>query len=86
MSVTSHRTGEKRAWYHCSSKEQYYTKCSNRCVTADSINKQVWEVIDIICQNLHVLEELGDRIKLSASEPEQCYIEQLEEKKVFNQI
>lgn len=83
MSVTSHRTGEKRAWYHCSSKEQYYTKCSNRCVTADSINKQVWEVIDIICQNLHVLEELGDRIKLSASEPEQCYIEQLEEKEKF---
>lgn len=80
MSTVNHRTKDKRAWYHCSSKEQYYTKCGNKSVTADAINKQVWEIIDVIAQNIHVLEELGDAIKLSATEPEQCYVEQLEEK------
>jgi len=80
MSTVNHRTKDKRAWYHCSSKEQYYTKCSNKSVTADAINKQVWDIIDTIAKNLHILEELGDAIKLSATEPEQCYIEQLEEK------
>ena len=80
MSTVNHRTKDKRAWYHCSSKEQYYTKCSNKSVTADAINKQVWEIIDTISRNLHVLEELGDVIKLSATEPEQYYIEQLEAK------
>jgi len=49
-------------------------------VTADAINKQVWDIIEIIRKNVHVLEELGDMIKLNASEPEQLYIEQLEEK------
>ncbi|MFA5143764.1 MAG: recombinase family protein [Candidatus Omnitrophota bacterium] len=80
MSTVNHRTKDKRAWYHCSSKEQYYTKCNNKSVTADAINKQVWEIVDTISRNLHVLEELGDAIKLSATEPEQCYIEQLEAK------
>ncbi len=80
MVIVNHRTKEKRAWYHCSSKESYYIKCSNKSVTADAINKQVWGIIDTICQNIHILEELGDRIKLSASEPEQCDVKQLEEK------
>lgn len=49
-------------------------------MTADAINKQVWDIVEVIRQNLHVLEELGDMIKLNASEPEQLYVEQLEEK------
>lgn len=85
MSTVNHRTKDKRAWYHCSSKEQYYTKCSNKSVTADAINRQVWDIIDTISRNLHILEELGDAIKLSATEPEQCYVEQLEqEEKLLN--
>jgi len=56
-----------------------YVKCKNKSVTADAINKQVWDIVDTISRNLHVIEELGDMIKLSATEPEQCYIEQLEE-------
>jgi len=78
--TVNHRKKQRRPWYRCASKEAYYIKCNNKSVTADAINKQVWEIIDVICQNIHVLEELGDRIKLSASEPEQCYIEQLEAK------
>lgn len=80
MSTVNHRTKEKREWYHCSSKGSYYIKCNNKSVTADAINGQVWDIVDIICQNLSVLEGLGDIVKLTASEPEKCYIEQLEEK------
>ena len=78
--TVNHRTKQRRPWYRCASKEAYYIECKNKSVTADAINKQVWEIIDVICQNIHVLEELGDMIKLSSSEPEQCYIEQLEER------
>jgi len=49
-------------------------------VTADTINKQVWDIIDTISKNIHVIEGLGDFIKLSAAEPEHCYIEELETK------
>lgn len=80
MSIFNHRTKEKKAWYHCSSKGHYYIKCNNKSVTADAISKQIWEIIDIISKNLHILEELGDAIKLSATEPEECYLKQLEEK------
>ncbi|MBN3038301.1 MAG: hypothetical protein JW869_02665, partial [Candidatus Omnitrophica bacterium] len=58
----------------------YYIKCKNKSVTADAINKQVWSIIDTICKNIHVIEELGSRIKLSASEPNKCQVEQLEAK------
>ena len=64
----------------CSSKGIPHIKCSNKSVTADAINKQVWDIVEVIRQNLHVLEELGDMIKLNASEPEQLYVEQLEDK------
>jgi len=48
-----------------------YIKCANKSVTAEDINRQVWDIIDTIAKNLHVIEELGDMIKLSAIEPEQ---------------
>ncbi len=79
MATTNHRLGTKQAWYHCSSEGQYYyKKCHNKAVSAEAINAQVWEIIDIISQNVHVLEELGDAIKCSIEEPEECYREQLE--------
>lgn len=78
--TVNHRTRQRRPWYRCASKEAYYIKCNNKSVTADAINKQVWEIIDVICRNIHVLEELGDAIKLNSSEPEQCYIEEIEQK------
>lgn len=81
--IVNHRTKMRRPWYRCSSKGIRYIKCNNKSVTADAINKQVWDIIDIIRKNLHVLEELGDMIKLNASEPEQLYVEQLEEKETF---
>ncbi|OPY88347.1 MAG: DNA-invertase hin [Smithella sp. PtaU1.Bin162] len=80
MAKVNHRTGEKRAWYHCSSKEAYYMKCSNKSVTADSVNEQVWDIIDVIHKNIDVLEEMEDVIKLSVEEPEECFIAELEEK------
>jgi len=52
-------------------------------VTADAINKQVWDIVEVIRKNLHVLEELGDMIRLNASEPERVYMEQLEEKEAL---
>jgi len=78
--TVNHRTKMRRPWYCCSSMGVSYVKCDNKSVTADAINKQVWDIIDTINKNLHVLEELGDMIKLTASEPEQCYIEDLETK------
>jgi site-specific DNA recombinase len=78
--TVNHRTKMRRPWYRCSSKGIPHIKCNNMSVTADAINKQVWDIIEIIRKNVHVLEELGDMIKLNASEPEQLYIEQLEEK------
>ena len=78
--TVNHRTKMRRPWYRCSSKGIPHIKCSNKSVTADAINKQVWDIVEVIRQNLHVLEELGDMIKLNASEPEQLYVEQLEDK------
>jgi hypothetical protein len=49
----------------------------------DAVTKQVWDIVEVIQQNLHVLEELGDMIKLSAAEPEQVFVEQLEEKEAL---
>lgn len=84
MSATvNHRTKDRRPWYRCSSKGVRYIKCSNKSVTADAINKQVWDIVDVVAQNLHVMEALGDMIKLSASEPEHLYVEQLEEKETL---
>jgi len=78
--TVNHRTKARRPWYCCSSKGVSYIKCDNKSVTADAINKQVWDIVDTISKNLHVIEELGDMIKLSATEPEQHYIEELETK------
>lgn len=68
---------QKKAWYYCSSHGVYYLKCSNKAVTADAINRQIWDVVDMISQNVHVLEGLGDTIKLFADEPEGCSVAQL---------
>lgn len=70
---------QKKAWYYCSSHGVYYLKCSNKAVTADAIDRQVWDVVDMISQNVHVLEGLGDTIKLFADEPEGCSVAQLNE-------
>lgn len=79
MSVSNHRTRVKKEYYRCASKGVYYLKCNSVSISADDANRQVWEIVDTISQNLHVLEELGDRVKLSAVEPEGTLIEKLEE-------
>lgn len=78
MSITNHRTKVKRPWYRCSSKGVSYSTCHNPSVSADVISAQVWDVIDLVCQNLHVLEELGDMVKLNATQPEQVFLDELE--------
>lgn len=83
MTVFNHRTGEKRPWYRCSSVGIKHIKCNNKAVTADILNKQVWDIVDVISKNIHVMEGLADLIKLNVSEPEQLYIEQLEEKEAL---
>jgi len=67
----------KKPWYYCSSNGVHYIKCNNKAITADDINKKIWDIVGIICQNIHILEELGDLIKLNATEPEECYTEEL---------
>ena len=79
MSVTNHRTKVKHPWYRCSSKGVAYIKCNNAGVSADAISAQVWDIIDVVRQNLHVIEELGDLIKLNSSQPEQVFLDELEE-------
>jgi len=80
MVISNKAKQEKKPWYYCSSHGQYYTKCNNKAVTAEKIEAQVWAIVEKVSQNLHVLEELGDLIKMSVSEPEDCYKEQLAEK------
>ena len=70
---------EKKAWYYCSSHGVYYLKCNNKAVTADAIDRQVWDVVDMISLNVHVLEGLGDAIKLSTVEPDEGYVKRLDE-------
>ena len=79
MSITNHRTKLKRPWYRCSSKGISYINCNNASVSAEVINKQVWDIVDVVRSNLHVLEELNDMIKLNASQPEQVFLDELEE-------
>lgn len=78
--TANHRTKARRPWYCCSSVGVSYVKCGNKSVTADAVNQQVWDIIDIISKNLHVIEELGDVIKMTATEPEQYLIDELEAK------
>ncbi len=78
MSISNHRTKVKHPWYRCSSKGVSYLKCDNASVSADAIGKQVWDIVNVVCQNLHVLEEFGDMIKLNASQPEQIFLDELE--------
>ncbi len=80
MLTCNHRTKMRRPWYCCSSMGVSYVKCNNKYVKADVINKQVWDIIDTISKNLHVIEELSEVIKLTATEPEQKSIEDLEAK------
>jgi predicted RNase H-like nuclease len=78
MSITNHRTKVKRPWYRCSSKGVSYIQCNNASVSAESISKQVWDIVDVVKENLNVLEELNDMIKLNASQPEQGFLDELE--------
>ena len=78
MSITNHRTKVKRPWYRCSSKGVSYLKSNNASVSADTIDRQVWDIIDVVRQNVHVIEKLGDMIKLNASQPEQVFLDELE--------
>lgn len=80
MVISNRRIGQKRAWYRCSSVGIPHIKCNNKSVTADEIEKQAWDIIDVIQKNVHVIEGLTDAIKLNASEPEQVYVDQLTEK------
>ncbi len=80
MITVNRKKKYKRAWYYCSSDSHSYMKCSNKAVTADAISKQIWDIIDVIGKNLHVIEELGDMIKMSSNESEECYTEQLQKK------
>jgi len=80
MITCNHRTKMRRPWYACSALGVSYVNCSNKAVRADVLTKQVWDIIDTISKNLHVIEELSDVIKLSATEPEHKIIEELEGK------
>lgn len=76
--IASNRTkGIKKAWYRCASVGLPYIQCNNGSLTEEAVNRVVWDIIDVIFKNTHVIEELSDAIKLNASEPEQVYIDQL---------
>jgi len=78
MSVSNHRTKVKRPWYRCSSKGVVYIKCNNASVSADAISAQVWDIVDVVRQNLHVIEEFGNMVRLNTSQPEQIFLDKLE--------
>lgn len=68
-------TKEKRAWYRCSAVNYLDRKCTNRAVTANALEYQVWEILEIIANNIYVLENLEEAITLANAEPEEHYLQ-----------
>ncbi|MDE2231825.1 MAG: recombinase family protein [Candidatus Omnitrophica bacterium] len=77
MVLSNKRRNIKKPWYYCSSNGVSYIKCYNKAILADEISDKVWDIIGVIAQNVHVMEELGDFIKLTSSDPEESYAEEL---------
>jgi hypothetical protein len=67
-------TGEKRAWYRCSSISHVIRHCHNRGVTANALEIQVWAILEALAQSLHVIKNLKDAIIVAAAEPEEHYL------------
>lgn len=80
MVMTNSAKSSKKPWYYCSSYGVHYLHCDNKAVTADAIHNQIWSILDVICENIHVIEELGDVMRAAKEEPEELYQEQLKEK------
>ena len=77
MVLSNKRRQIKKPWYYCSSQGASYIKCHNKAIPAGEVSEKVWEIVGVICQNIHLIEELGDLIKLTATDPEECYGEEL---------
>ncbi len=80
-------TGEKRAWYRCSSISHVIRHCRNRGVTANALEIQVWAILEALAQSLHVIKNLKDAIIVAAAEPEEHYlrlVSQINQKKEKN--
>lgn len=67
-------TLEKRAWYRCSSVNYLGRKCHNKAVTANALEYEVWEILEVIASNIRVLENLEEAITVAAVEPEEHYL------------
>jgi site-specific DNA recombinase len=65
-------TGEKRAWYRCSSISQVARRCRNKGVTANALEVQA--ILEVLAQSLHVMKNLKDAMIVAAAEPEEHYL------------
>jgi len=67
-------THEKRAWYRCSSINYLDRECDNKAVTANALEYQVWEILEVVANNIRVLENLEEAITMASIEPEEHYL------------
>lgn len=66
-------SGEKRAWYRCSSTSHVIRHCRNKAVTSNALEIQVWAILEVIAKSMHVVKNLKDAILIAAAEPEEHY-------------
>ncbi len=68
------KTHEKRAWYRCASISYLGRRCNNKAMTADALNQGVWDILEVIANNIRVLENLDEAIVMASAEPEEHYL------------
>jgi len=77
MVISNHRTGEKKPWYRCLSKNYPYIECDNPQIRAEDLHEQIWEILDIVCEQAPVGEQLEEQFRQASQEPCELYSEQI---------
>ena len=67
-------SGEKRAWYRCSSTSHVIRRCHNKAVTSNALEVQVWAILEVIAKSIHIIKNLKDAIIIASAEPEEHYL------------
>ncbi len=81
MIVSNHRTGGKKPWYRCLSKGYSYITCHNRQVKAEDLEGPIFEILDIVAEQLPVKEEFADLLHQASKEPSEHYSNEFELKR-----
>ena len=78
MIVSNHRTGGKKPWYRCLSRGYPYISCSNGQVKAEDLEEPIFEILDIIAEQLPFKEAFADSLRQASKEPAEHYSNEFE--------